>query len=590
MARTYGDIGFAEGTWHLKADPHVMIRLKRLFPRVSTFGTIEIKHTDEVAKDLLWILDRYPMRISVEDRKKLADSAQTHDARLAYFDGMLSGKVVPKEFDLAIPLREYQRVAADLALHSRGLLITDDLGLGKSAIGISVLTDPRTRPALIVTLSHLPMQWRDEIKKFAPKLTTHIIKQGTPYPITVKRPKKGQMSLLEPEFPDVLIINYMKLAGWAETLSGIMKYVCFDEIQELRRGDESQKGKAAKHIAQGADFVLGLTATPFYNYGGEIHNVAEVIRPDALGGYSEFCREWCGGQSFGGKASISDPKAFGHYMRDIGLMIRRTRRDVGRELPPLTKIPHHVDHDEAKLEDVAKSMTELAKFFLAKAGSMFDRMKAGGEIDWKLRQATGVAKAPYVADFVKVLCESGEKVLLYGWHHEVYNIWRERLKEYKPVFYTGLESPTQKIASKEAFCTGDSRVLIMSLRAGAGLDGLQHHCRTTVFGELDWSPGVHEQCIGRPFRDGQQDPVTAYFMISNAGSDPIVADVLGIKKGQIDGVMNPDADLFEAPAEAPRDGIRRLAEEVIRRQGIDPASLALDNAKSDDKMLDIEPA
>jgi SNF2 family DNA or RNA helicase len=251
-------------------------------------------------------------------------------------------------------------------------------------------------------------------------------------------------------------------------------------------------------------------------------------------------------------------------------MIRRTRREVGRELPPLTKIPHHVDHNETALEEAAKSMTELAKFFLAKAGNRFDRMKAGGEIDWRLRQATGVAKAPYVADFVKVLCESGEKVLLYGWHHEVYGIWQERLKDYHPVFYTGQESPTQKNASKEAFCNGKSRVLIMSLRAGAGLDGLQHHCRTTVFGELDWSPGVHEQCIGRPFRDGQQDPVTAYFMISNAGSDPVIADVLGIKKGQIDGVMNPDADLFEPPAEAPEDGIKRLAEEILRRQGIDP--------------------
>jgi hypothetical protein len=46
-----------------------------------------------------------------------------------------------------------------------------------------------------------------------------------------------------------------------------------------------------------------------------------------------------------------------------------------------------------------------------------------------LRQATGIAKAPFVADFVRLLVESGEKVLLYGWHREVYSIWRDKLKD-----------------------------------------------------------------------------------------------------------------------------------------------------------------
>ena len=43
------------------------------------------------------------------------------------------------------------------------------------------------------------------------------------------------------------------------------------------------------------------------------------------------------------------------------------------------------------------------------------------------------------------------------------------------------------------FIDGDARVLMMSLRSGAGLDGLQEVSHTAVFGELDWSPGVHRQ-------------------------------------------------------------------------------------------------
>ena len=71
---------------------------------------------------------------------------------------------------------------------------------------------------------------------------------------------------------------------------------------------------------------------------------------------------------------------------------------------------------------------------------------------------------------------------------------------------------------------------------------LQHTTSTVVFGEHDWSPSVHEQCIGRVFPDGQESPVMAYFLLADEGSDLIVADVLGIKKGQIDGVRNPDVD------------------------------------------------
>ena len=106
----------------------------------------------------------------------------------------------------------------------------------------------------------------------------------------------------------------------------------------------------------------------------------------------------------------------------------------------------------------------------------------------------------------------------------------------------------------------------MSLRAGAGVDGLQHHARTVVFGELDWSPGVHEQCIGRIHRDQQSDPVVAYFLIADSGSDPIVADVLGLKREQVERVRDPDGDLVEQLAVDPNH-IKRLAEQFLERKG-----------------------
>lgn len=111
-----------------------------------------------------------------------------------------------------------------------------------------------------------------------------------------------------------------------------------------------------------------------------------------------------------------------------------------------------------------------------------------------------------------------------------------------------------------------SKLLIMSLRSGAGVDGLQGTSTTVVFGELDWSPGVHEQCVGRVHRDGQDAPCTAYFLVADTGADPIISEVLGVKREQIEGVRNPDSAIAER-IDTGENNIRRLAREFLERRG-----------------------
>jgi hypothetical protein len=157
--------------------------------------------------------------------------------------------------------------------------------------------------------------------------------------------------------------------------------------------------------------------------------------------------------------------------------------------------------------------------------------------------------------------------------------------------FTGSESPAQKELGRARFiggeeleravddvrrrgwsgsydefvkATAESRVLIMSLRAGSGLDGLQHVCKVGVFGELDWSPGIHDQCEGRYHRDGQAEPAVSYFLVSDVGSDPVVADVLNLKEQGSRPIVDPDQPLFEA-ADV-RDRMKKLAESVLAKR------------------------
>jgi SNF2 family DNA or RNA helicase len=434
-------------------------------------------------------------------------------------------------------------------------------------MAIAGFTDPRIRPALVVTLTHLPFQWRDEVAKFT-DLKIHILRKSTPYDLCDK--VTGQM-------PDVIIANYHKLDGWYETLAPIVRSVTFDEVQELRhRG--TKKYVAAKYIADRVDFRLGLSATPIYNYGGEIFSVIDALNPDALGEWAEFQREWC--EYDDQKPKIKDPKAFGIYARDSGLMLRRTRKEVGRELPQVTVVPHYIDARPEVLAALESDAINLAKIILQqKDDYKGQRMQASGQFDMKMRQATGIAKAPFVADFVRFLVEQDdEPVILFGWHREVYNIWMEKLRgdgklirNLNPVMFTGSEDAKQKEWAKQEFLAGRSKVFVISLRAGAGLDGLQQVCHIGVFGELDWSPGVHEQNIGRFARDGQLDPMTAYYLLSTLGSDPFMSDILGVKKQQSEGVRDPNQDLV-TKLQVEANYIKKLAEKYLSDRGIVPAA------------------
>ncbi len=309
-------------------------------------------------------------------------------------------------------------------------------------------------------------------------------------------------------------------------------------------------------LSKNVDYVLGLSASPIYNYGNEIWNVMNIINHGCLGTENEFLREWT---RYGN--SVFDPKALGTYLRESCLMLRRTRSDVGRELPPVNKIIHTVQYDS---ETAYKNM-EIAKMLAVKviSGSFVERGQAARELDMMLRHDTGVGKAVGVANYVRILLENGEPIILAGWHRDVYDIWLKELKEFNPVMFTGSESPIEKDAAKNAFINGKTNLFIISLRSGIGLDGLQHRCNTVVIGELDWSPKVHEQLISRADRDGQKEQVTAIYLICDDGSDPPIIDMLGLKSSQSHGILNPLSAIESVHSDDSR--IKVLAEQYLKK-------------------------
>jgi SNF2-related domain len=562
---TYGELQYAvdkadgRGYWGIKAQPHVMIRIKRIFPRVqaSRTGWVAMVNTPDVARDIEWLLGRWPMDMTPEVTDRLAICAGEHREREHAVDAILSGQLVaPMLGEPAREPRPYQLVAAQMARTTKRLLIADDLGLGKTLEALLVLDAEDALPALVVTLTHLPRQWLGELGATWPWLRGHVVTTRKPYELSRARGMRGSV-------PDVVIMNYAKLSGWSDVLAGQVRTVIFDECQELRHGAMTDKGRAAAHIAGEATYVQGLSATPVFNYGGEIHSILDIISPDSLGSRPEFLREWSGAELGDGKIAVKDPAALGTYLRDAGLMLRRTRKDVHRELPEPLRIRQEVDADPAAIDQLGQDALAMARMLLDDQSDRRQKFVVAGKLDWKLRQATGIGKAPYVAAFVRMLLESEDKVVLFGWHRACYQIWLDQLADLHPVLYTGTESSEQKMDAAERFVHGDARVLVMSLRSGAGLDGLQEASSVAVFGELDWSPEVHTQCIGRLARDGQESTVAAYFLVCNDGADPVMDEVLELKRGQAEGIRDPNLPLFSVASTQ----AERMARALLERSG-----------------------
>ncbi len=127
----------------------------------------------------------------------------------------------------------------------------------------------------------------------------------------------------------------------------------------------------------------------------------------------------------------------------------------------------------------------------------------------------------------------------------------------------------------------------MSLRSGAGINGLQYVCSYAVFGELDWSPGIHEQCIGRLWRDGQKEQVTAAFITIDDGADPMMKRVIGDKATQSSKIMSPEAEILAAVSD--EQHIYSMAKEWLRSKGADVDAIIATHEQEERGELFIDP-
>lgn len=549
----YGTLSYNRRSkcWTIKGEPCVTEMAKRLFPGSERKrGEARFTANRRIVGEVNWLMMRYPLEVAARDRslwEKALHQARAHAIQREMAQ-RLPVRSTPPSGTFEGTLREFQKEGLTFLLANPRTLLADEMGLGKTVQALSCLAATGDLPALIVVPPHLMRNWAREVLRFlrieGKEPRVHVIRGLKPYAL--------------PE-ADVYLIHYLLLRGWKRALPEMgFRAVVFDEVQELRHAG-TEKYSAASLLAEKCERVIGLSGTPIYNRGAEIWNVVNILDFHCLGDWESFTREWCDGY---GNHIVRDPALLGAHLRREGLILRRTKQEVLSELPPKRRLVQEIDADDKVYRELMRPVMEMLGSLRALHPDAKERALLEERISAGERQATGVAKAPFVAAFVRALLDSGERVLLFAHHHAVMDIYKKELAGYKPAFITGRESAAQKDASVSQFMDGATDLCVISLRSAAGLNLQRATC--VVFGELDWSPAVHSQAEDRAHRMGQQDSILCYYLVAPQGSDRDMQDALGLKVSQFVQLMGdraPDQQDVQQAQRAAKAHVARMLQQ-----------------------------
>lgn len=550
----YGTLSYNRRSkcWTIKGEPCVTEMAKRLFPGSERKrGEARFTANRRIIGEVNWLMQRYPLAVAPRDQALWARALeQAREHILRREEALkLPPRCNPPAGTFAGELRTFQKEGLSFLLANERTLLADEMGLGKTVQALACLAATGDMPALLVVPPHLMRNWESETKRFlrvngqAPRVC--VLKGLKPY---------------APPEAEVYIMHYLLLRGWKNVLPEMgFRTVIFDEIQELRHAG-TEKYSAASLVAERCERVIGLSGTPIYNRGAEIWNVVNILDFHCLGDWESFTREWCDGY---GNHIVRDPALLGEHLRREGLILRRTKREVLAELPPKRRLVQEIDADDRVYRELMRPVMEMLGSLRALHPDAKERTLLEERISAGERQATGVAKAPFVAAFVRALLDSDEKVLLFAHHHAVMDVYKKELASYKPVFITGRESTEAKDTAVQRFMAGQTNLCVISLRSAAGLNLQRATC--VVFGELDWSPAVHTQAEDRAHRMGQKDSILCYYLVAPQGSDRDMQDALGLKVSQFVQLMGdrtPEMKDVQEAQKAAKAHIAKLLERM----------------------------
>lgn len=432
--------------------------------------------------------------------------------------------------------RPYQCEGIAYMINHGNCINGDDCGLGKTGQTIATLELMDVFPALVITPASVKYNWKKEWEKWNPTRTVGV----------VGRKKKFDENVWQ---NDVIIINYDILgergldkptAKFKELLKKRWASCVMDEIHFLK-SEKALRTKMAKKIVKTVPHVWGLTGTLTQNKPADLIQPFTIIRrfEDIFGSTKEFKYRYCNAKMtvFGMDCSGFSNLEELHELLRMGGYIRRNKRDVLDELPPM--VEQTIDVPISNTREYREAENNLLEYL-----EKIDINKVNSAVNaphlvmiQTLKQLSIEGKLPFITTYIKEWLEAneGEQLLVFG----VHRMPLQQLAEYfKAPLIQGGVSADKKQQIVNEFSNGGHRLLFANIQsAGTGTDGLQDNCSNLVYIELPDKSTELEQANARLERMGQRNSINITYLLS---PDTIDADIkeMVADKGMITGLVN----------------------------------------------------
>ena len=444
--------------------------------------------------------------------------------------------VLDETRDLIPGLRNYQIDFVKFASIRNGrVALGDGMGTGKTLQSLAWLCYNRSFPALIVVNAPTKLQWQKEYQKWISRVP------GCPCRVQVLSGTKAKR--LDKSFS--YIINWDILTHWQDVLAQTgFECLIGDEAQAIGNPD-SKRALAFRHLAAVIPECIVMSGTPARSKPAQFWTMVSCVDPQMFPNYKAYLWRYTNvkstpwGISFDGARNVQEL-----HSKLVSVMLRRTKEEVMKDLPPkiLDVVPLEADSEE--LEEYNSEEAEIGNL---------DGIEARERLANLTRTAYAV-KRKSLLNWVRCFMESDEKLLLFAWHRDVVDSLQEELKVFCPAKIYGGVSLQQREAEKERFISDPNcRIMVCNIQSGGtGIDGFQKVCCNVAFAEFASTSTDMEQAEDRLHRGGQERPVSVYYLIATGTIDEDMAEMLDQKKkvlaSVLDGKQAEDLDLISVIA------------------------------------------
>lgn len=451
------------------------------------------------------------------------------------------------DHQLKIQPFHYQEKGIARGLQLKRVINADEPGLGKTLQSIGTVNLAGAFPCLVICPASLKINWEREWHKFTDKkamVLTDDVRDSWPFYF--------QSGLYQ-----VFIVNYESLRKYfvlkmKDSLRFSMKDITFkpqihlfksviiDELHKCK-SSQTQQSKFCQGIAQGKEYVIGLTGTPVVNKPKDLYQQLNILsRTDDFGGYKNFVNRYCAG-----KSEASNLKEL-NAMLWQKCMFRREKKEVLKDLPD--KIRQLLTCEISNRNEYQDAENDLIGYLKKYQNADDEKIQNAlrGEVMVRigiLRQISARGKIREVVDFVNDFMESGKKLILFCSLHTVVDQLKAAFP--KAVSVTGRENSQEKQAAVDSFQNNEkTNIIICSIKA-AGVGLTLTASSDVLFVEFPWTDADCRQCEDRAHRIGQKDSVTSRFMLGRNTIDEKIYEIIQIKKQIANAVMGASDDIPE---------------------------------------------